>query len=220
MRFSITGYNSLVIHEPGSLHARLHGSAQHAWRLYCALELEIPHRQSTGSGQERIPQHRRSVAPVPWNCVAAELTLEFHREIRRLESHLKERIVGGYPRRRGSSSANTRYAIDSVVNLCETSDQTTVLGVLSYIATWGRRAENVFNPENGLHRLPRQPGEGEARCPYCRYTTMRWNPARGLAVCVNPACTNDAGQRPRWTAEFTVVDSGLIFRWDELEAAA
>jgi hypothetical protein len=209
-----------VIHEPGSLHARLNGSAQHAWRLYCALELEIPHRQSTSSGQERITQHRRSTTPIPWNSVAAELTLEFHTEIRRLESHLKERLTGGYPKRRGSSSTNTRYAIDSVVKLCTTSDTVTVLGVLSYIATWTRRADTVFNPQNGLHRLPRQPGEGEARCPYCKRDTMRWNPPTGQAVCVNPYCKTDDGQRPRWAVQFTLIDDQLAFRWDEMEAAA
>jgi hypothetical protein len=207
-----------MIHEPGSPHARLRIGADHAWRLYCALELDIPYRQSTGGGRE-TGQQRRVVAPIPWNSVAAELTLEFHQEIRRLESHLKERIVGGYPRRRGSSSANTRYAIESVVNLCETCDTSTVLGVLGYITTWGSRAETFFNPEGGLRRLPRQPGEGEARCPYCRSDTMRWNPSRGVAVCVNPACKNHDGQRPRWTAAFIVADNLMVFRWDELETA-
>jgi hypothetical protein len=207
-----------MTHEPGSPHARLREYADHAWRLYCALETEIPYRKSAGSGQEKIRQHR-VVAPVPWNSVAAELTLEFHSEIRRLEVHLKERVIGGYPRRRGSSGANTRRAIDSVVDLCTTTDQETIHGILGFLMKWSSRAETVFTPENGLHRLPRQPGEKEARCPYCEHTTMRWNPHNGRAVCVNPACRNHSGQRPHWTAEFTPTRHGLIFRWDEQEAA-
>lgn len=204
-------------HEPGSLHARLREQADHAWRLYCALELDVPHKTSKGSGQEI--RQRRIVAPIPWNTVAAELTLEFHNEIRRLESHLKERIIGGYPKRRGSSDNNTRLAIDSVVNLCETVDQETTHGVLGYLTTWSHRADLVYRPEHGLHRFPRQPGEKEARCPYCTFTTLRWNPSKGLAVCVNPGCRNHDGQRPRWSAEFSINGTGLTFRWDEMEAA-
>jgi hypothetical protein len=205
-------------HEPGSPNARLREAADHAWRLYCALEIEIPHRQSTSSGQEKMPSQRRSVAPIPWNSVAAGLTLEFHNKVRLFESELNARIVGSL-KRRGSSDANTRRAIDAVVNLCTTSDEQTVLGVLNYLTGWNRRAENVFSPEHGLHRLPRQPGEGEARCPYCTFKTMRWNPAKGIAVCVKPDCTGADGQRPRWEATYTVLGGQLVFHWNEMEAA-
>lgn len=208
-----------MIHEPGSLRARLRTTADQALRLNWALELAVPHRQVTGEYQAPITRHRRSVAPIPWNSVAAELTLEFHNEIRRLETHLKERIIGGYPRRRGSSSNNTRYAVDSVVNLCETCDDTDVLAILNYLTGWARRAEIHFDPTGALHRLPREPGQKETPCPYCEHKTMRWNPARGLAVCVNPACRNQDDQRPRWTAEFTITSDHLAFHWDEVKAA-
>lgn len=208
-----------MIHEPGSLRARLRTTADHALRLYWALEVAVPHRQVTGEHRPAISHHRRPVAPIPWNSVAAELTLEFHSEIRRLEIHLKERVTGGYLQRRGSSSDNTRYATDSVVNLCEAVDDDTVLGVLNCLSAWTRRAETYFNPAGGLYRLPREPGEKEMPCPYCEHKTMRWNPARGVAVCVRPACHKDDGQRPRWSAEFTVSENGLAFRWDEVEAA-
>jgi hypothetical protein len=208
-----------MIHEPGSIRARLRTTTDNAWRLYCALEVTVPHRQVTGPDITGIRQ-RRVVAPIPWNSVAAELTLEFAAEIRRLETHLKERIVGGYPRRRGDSDTNTRLAADSVVNLCETCDDSDVLGVLNYLSSWTRRAENYFNPEGGLRRLPREPGQKETSCPYCQCKTMRWNVARGLAVCVNPLCRNQSGSRPRWSAEYIVLGGQLVFRWDELEAAA
>lgn len=208
-----------MTHEPGrSLQESLRTGADQAWRLYCALELEIPYRKSTAGGQE-IGRQSRVVAPDPWNSVAAELTLEFHNEIRRLEVHLKERIVGNYPKRRGPSSANTRHALKSILNLCTTSDDATILGVLGYITRWAHRADVFFNPQHGLHRFPRQPGEKEARCPYCSCDTLRWNPSTGRAICVYPACRNHDGQRPRWSAEFTPTEYGPIFRWDEMEAA-
>ncbi len=209
-----------MIHESGSLRARLRTTTDHAWRLYCALEVAVPHPQVAGPSQAAISRQRRAVAPIPWNSVAAELTLEFAEEIRRLEVHLKERVTGSYPKRRGASRANTRFAADSVVNLCEACDDTTTLGVLSYIATWTRRAETHFDPDAGLRRLPREPGQRETPCPYCQCKTMRWNPARDLAVCVNPTCHNTGGQRPRWSAEFTILGGQLVFRWDELQEAA
>lgn len=208
-----------MTHEPGSIRARLHTSIDTAWGLYCALEVAIPHRQTvvdnTGGGGKRKP----SVSTIPWNSVAAGLTLEFHSKVRSLESGLNEQIVGA-TKHRGSSTANTRYAIAAIDRLCVMCDDTTVLGVLGYFDSWSRRADAVFNPENGLYRLPRQPGDGEARCPYCQYQTMRWHPARGQAVCVNPGCRNQDGQRPRWSAEFTVLGGQLVFRWEEMEDAA
>lgn len=209
-----------MIHEPGSIRARLRTTADQARRLNSALELEVPHRQVRGSSHGQISRQKRPVAPIPWNSVAAELTIEFAYEIRRMETHLKERITGGYPRRRGSSSINTHHAVDSVVNLCEACSDGDVLGILNYLTGWARRAETYFDPGGGLHRLPREPGQGEPRCPYCQRKCMRWNPARALAVCVNPDCRNSDGQRPRWSAEFTVTDSQLTFRWDEMGDAA
>lgn len=209
-----------MIHEPGSLRARLRTTADHAFRLYCALEYDVPHRQVTGPDHAAIAHHRRSVAPIPWNSVAAELTIEFHAEIRRLEIHLKERVSGAYGKRRGSSDTNTRYAVDSVVSLCEGCEDDAALAVLNYLTRWVRRADTYYRPEGGLHRLPREPREKELPCPYCQCKTMRWNPARGLAVCVNPTCRNTHGERPRWSAEFTVLGDQIIFRWDEMETAA
>jgi hypothetical protein len=209
-----------MIHEPGSLRARLRTTADQALRLHYTLELAVPHRQETGPDLAAVSHQRRTVAPIPWNAAAANLTLEFHTEIRRLETHLKERLTGSYPQRRGSSAENTRYAVASVVNLCEACEDDAALAILNYLTTWTRRADTYFHPEGGLYRLPRQPKEKESPCPYCERKAMRWNPARGLAVCVNPVCRNTHGERPRWSAQFTVLGDQLIFRWDEMEAAA
>jgi hypothetical protein len=209
-----------MIHEPGSLRARLRTTADQALRLNQALEATVPYRQVTGEYRPAISRQRRVVAPIPWNSVAAELTLEFHSEIRRLETHLKERVTGGYLQRRGSSDDNTRFAVDSVVNLCETIDDNDALGVLNYLTTWVRRAETHYNPAGGLRRLPREPGEAEMACPYCQHKSMRWQPSAGIAVCVRPACHKDDGQRPRWLAEYTLTENGPAFRWEETKEAA
>lgn len=205
-------------HEPGSIRARLHTSVETAWHLYCALEHQVPHKRVTGAsvggGKQKL-----SASTIPWDSVSAGLTLEFHVKVRGLESSLNEHVVGN-TKHRGSSTANTRFAVESIEKLCTITDDDTVVGILSWFDGFNRRADAVFRPENGLYRLPRQPGVGEDRCPYCQYKTMRWQPARGQAVCVNPGCRNTDGQRPRWSAEFVVLGGQLVFRWDEMEDAA
>lgn len=208
-----------MTHEPGSIHARLHTSIDTAWHLYCALETLVPHRQTVVDNSGRGGGQKPSASTIPWNSVAAGLTLEFHSKVRSLESNLNHGLTG-YTKHRGSSSANTRYAAKSIERLCTTAPDDYVLGILGWFDGWNRRADAVFCPENGLYRLPRQPGEGESRCPYCRYKTMRWNPGRGQAICVNPSCRNADGERPRWSAQFVVLGGQLIFRWDEVEKAA
>lgn len=208
-----------MTHEPGSIRARLHTSIETAWHLYCALELLVPHKRTNADANAGNGRQKPSVSTIPWDSVSAGLTLEFHAKVRALESGLNEQIVG-YTKHRGSSRANTRYAAESIDKLCTIADDTVVLGVLGWFDGFNHRADAVFRPEHGLYRLPRQPGEGEARCPYCQYKTMRWQPARGQAICVNPGCRNTDNQRPRWSAEFIVLGGQLVFRWDEMENAA
>jgi hypothetical protein len=126
-------------------------------------------------------------------------------------------ITGGP--RRGPSRANTQLALNSVVNLVETAPDEQALGVLNYLDAWTRRAEALLDPSKALRRLPREPGQKEACCPYCSNHTMRWNPAIGTVICINPACTNDNGVRPRWAARYCVLGDTLQFTWEEAEAA-
>jgi hypothetical protein len=85
---------------------------------------------------------------------------------------------------------------------------------------WVRRADTVFSPELAIHRMPRNPGEAEHRCPWCTYQTMRWRPVKGIAFCVNPSCRNDDGRRPQWIVEYSVVDDHMEFFWRELMTEA
>lgn len=145
--------------------------------------------------------------------------MELHAEVRRLETHLKELVTGGFPARRGNSASNTSYALKALTHLAEAVDDQTALSVLNTVDRWNRKADNVFNPEHGLHRIPREPGEKEMRCPYCEFQTMRWNPGVGVIVCINPTCRTENGVRPRWSAEFVLREDVLQFTWQPLAAA-
>jgi hypothetical protein len=184
------------------------------------LETVIPYQETPRGHRPVIHRQKLVASAAPWHSTAAMLAMELDAEIRRLEVHMKERVSGILSGRRGGSKQNTHHALKSVANLAEAVDDEMVLGVLNKLDRWVRRADAVFNPENGLHRIPREPGEKEARCPYCSLQTMRWHPGTGIAICVNPACLTEDKVRPRWSMGFVVVDDALKFTWKLCEAVA
>jgi hypothetical protein len=198
--------------DPGSLRERLKSSTENAWRLYCALEVMLPHKEP--SRGQPISRQKLTASPIPWHGTAAGLIGDLYAEARRLEVNLKASVTGISGARRGGSDGNTRMALRAIVNLSHSVDDQTVMGVLGYFDRWVRKAEAVFNPDLGLHRIPRSPGEEELRCPWCTYQTMRWQPATGIIVCVNPECITDTGVRPRWRADYSVVGDQMEFAWE------
>jgi hypothetical protein len=201
--------------DPGSLRERLKSSAEAAWRLYCAIETVIPHKQ-TQYGQPSSRQ-KLTVSTIPWHTSAANVSTDFHAEIRRLEINMSAMVTGVHGVRRGGSHLNTQYALKGIVNLSEGVDDQAVMGVLNYLDRWVRRAEAIFSPDRGLHQLPREPGEAELRCPYCAFQTMRWQPATGIIVCINPECHTDQGIRPRWIASYELTDNEMRFTWAPMD---
>lgn len=204
--------------DPGSLRGDLKERIDASWRLYCALEVSLPYKES--KNDERVRRQKLSASTIPWHGPAAGLTTDFHSEVRRLEVNLKSLVTGIQGVRRGSSERNTRLAVESIVNLAEAVDDQAVRGVLGFFDRWVRRAEAVFNPDKGLHRVPRDPGESELRCPWCTFQTMRWQPATGILVCINPECRTDKDIRPRWLAVYELTDGGLGFSWEPMEGTA
>lgn len=204
--------------DPGSLQERLKSSIDIAWRLYCALEVMLPYKEP--SRGQPISRQKLAASTIPWHGQAAGLIHAFYVEVRRLEVNLKAEITGVRGVRRAGSDGNTRMALRAIVNLSHSVDDQTVQGVLGYFAGWIRQATAVFNPDMGLHRIPRAPGEKEPRCPWCEYQTMRWQPATGIIVCVNPECRNDDGVRPRWQAEYTVEGDEMHFSWEPMKETA
>jgi hypothetical protein len=202
------------MHEPGSLRERLDNVVKHAWSTYCALELMLPYPEIRRGEPVNVTLVGSSPA---WHGTAAGLVLELHAQARRLECQLQYTITGRLRAPRGGSEANTSYALQALPKLAEAVDDQTALGVLRALETWVHRTAVIFSPDQVLHHLPRQPGETPYRCPWCTYQTMRWRPATGIIVCVNPVCQDDTGRRPRWSAEFDVVDSQLRFTWKPLQ---
>lgn len=186
--------------------------------MYCALEVMLPYKEA-GHGQP-ISRQKLTASTIPWHGTAADLIHSFYAEVRRLEVNLKAELTGIRGVRRGGSDGNTRMALQSIVNFSHTTDEQIVRGVLGFFERWIRQAEAVFNPERGLHRVPRTPGEEEQRCPWCEYQTMRWQPATGILVCINPECRTVEGVRPRWIAAYELVGDEMRFTWEEMKETA
>lgn len=180
----------------------------------------LPYKE-VGHGQP-ISRQKLTASTIPWHGPAAGLVHDFYAEVRRLEVNLKAIATGIRGVRRGGSDGNTRMALVSIVNLSFSPavDDQTVAGILGYIDGWVRQANSVFNPDLGLHRMPRTPGEEEMRCPWCEYQTMRWQPATGIIVCINPECHDTEGNRPRWRADYEVVDDEMRFTWEQMKETA
>lgn len=204
--------------DPGSLQERLKSSIENSWRLYCALEVMLPYKEA--SRGQPISRQKLTASTIPWHGTAAGLIHEYYAEVRRLEVNLKASVTGIRGVRRGGSDGNTLMALRSISNLSVSVDDQTLLGVLGYFTGWANKAEAVFNPDLGLHRIPRQPGESDLRCPWCEYQTMRWQPATGIIVCVNPECLNDEGVRPRWQAAYEVAGDEMQFTWEPVKETA
>ena len=117
---------------------------------------------------------------------------------------------------RGTSQSNTRYSLHAIALLMDGQPEESAWATLNYIENWIRRGNAVFVPDDMLRRLPRSPGEGEARCPWCSFQTLRWRQSSGVVSCVNPACVDDNGQRPRWKAEFRMTETEMVFAWRDL----
>jgi hypothetical protein len=175
----------------------------------------LPYKEA--SRGQPISRQKLSASTIPWHSHAAGLIHEFYTEVRRLEVNLQSSLTGIRGVRRGGSDGNTQMAMRAIVNYAYSVDEQTVLGVLGFFDGWCRRAQAVFSPDLGLHRIPREPGEGELRCPWCEYQTMRWQPSSGIIVCINPECRNDEGIRPRWRAEYQVVADQMQFTWEPMK---
>jgi hypothetical protein len=199
------------MHEPGSVRARLDEGVLHAWKVYCALEAIIPYPETKHG--ERISKGKLVASSPAWHGQAAHLVLELHEHVRRLEAQMAQKLSGKIRLVRGASPENTRYSLEALPKLAQGFSENETLDIVIHLERWTRRGESVLGPEKAIHHLPRNPGEGEARCPYCTFQTMRWSPPKGVAFCINPTCVTDDGVAPRWSIEYEVVNSLLRFSW-------
>lgn len=175
------------------------------WRLESLVTTPSP--DHGGAGTRQAPGSKP-----PWNAAAAVLILDFSREVRAAE--LRIRLALQLPvRSRGTSDKNTMLALNAVKALCEAAGDDRAAYEATWLERWDARARRALGEASQLVRLPRQPGEPERPCPFCRCFTLRYLPLHGMVRCVNPGCRDEEGRRPSAKIEYSEFTGSLELIW-------
>lgn len=149
----------------------------------------------------------------PWNAPVAHLVLELHSGARVLEAELRA-LLNLSPQWRGGDDANTRFALLAALNLAEAVTEDGLLDEPTrWLNGWRARALVVLGERDLPHRLPRDVGQPEPRCPYCGCLTLRFWATLGEVRCVNPGCLDGAERRPVARMEYSVVVRDWVLAW-------
>jgi hypothetical protein len=174
------------------------------------LERIIAIKSWTPSGGEF--HGKVSHSPPPWNSNAANAIFDLHAWSRQTEAQM--RILLDLPMRyRGGSSTNTKAALDSLVRLSEAANDRTVKDNRVWLNGWCKKSEIILGKEEAAKRLPREQGQPEPACPWCKQTTLRSYAVRGEVFCIDPTCRDEEGRRPHAMLEYLHGDLGL--RWQD-----
>jgi hypothetical protein len=180
-------------------------SRQSYWRLETLIITPAP--DHSGPSSRQAPGSKP-----PWNAAAAVLIFDFSRSVRAAE--LRLRLAIQLPiRERGTSDKNTMIALDMIKSLCEAAGDNRASEEASWLERWDARARRALGEASQLTRLPRQPGEPERPCPFCRCFTLRYLPFHGVVRCVNPGCRDAEGRRPSAKIEYSDFTGSLELVW-------
>ena len=148
----------------------------------------------------------------PWNAQVANVVLDLHAAAREMEAWL--RMSQGLPYRlRGGSEGNTKKALENVSRLSEAALDSTVRDHIRLLEKWIRNARVALDETETPKRLPRRPGEPEAKCPWCENHTLRMLPLKGKIFCIKPDCKDDEGRKPSAQMEYSAHVGDMIIVW-------
>jgi len=198
-----------------ALRDKLREAADHAIFLNSQLELvvSVKPRQPSGVFHGKI-----DFAQPPWHAPVANCIMDLHAESRRLENTV-QRAVNLPERKRGGSSGNTVKAIQALCGLCVTADEFTVRMATAALGAWSRRASIVLSLTEAPKRMPRNPGEPEPACPWCKHHTLRLFPLDEKVCCIDSECVDEEGRRPRAAMRYSPIVGDFILIWQNDVAA-
>lgn len=148
----------------------------------------------------------------PWNAPAAGMIMELHAWVRFTE-RLWRRSAGFPERLRGGSHLNTWKGLEALTALAEAVDDSLVREDERWLDGWSRRAKIVLGDEESVRRLPRQLGEREPKCPWCKRNTLRQKALEGIVFCMDPVCFDDEERRP--LAQLEYFRGEMVLRWQD-----
>lgn len=194
-----------------AIRVRLRDSADHALTLNIKLGglIAVKPRQPSGVFHGKI-----DFSQPPWHAPVANVYLDFHALSRKIERDLRYEL--GLPARyRGCSDGNTRKALEAAISLCEKADDFAVRVNTREIDNWSRRASIALGLTEIPKRLPRSPGNPEPKCPFCHMRTLRSKWLDGEIYCINPACKDEAGNKPKARMEYSAFVDDWVIMWQD-----
>jgi hypothetical protein len=194
-----------------ALHTRIVTVCADLEELIPELRAELPHKKRMGFAAGGTPSKGGSHNPA-WNAAVANVLLDVHAGVRELEGVLRY-ASSGVARVRGGADTGTLAALKGLPALAAGADANAALRAARRLETWAWRARVALGHAEPLQRLPRAPGQPEPLCPNCRYCTLRYRPASGVVVCVNPACRDLDGNRTTGRLEVGAVTGEPQLAW-------
>lgn len=175
------------------------------------LELVIAFKPRQPSG---VFHGKIDFAQPPWHAPVANCIMDLHAEARRLENIL-QREANLPQRERGGSSANTVNAIEALHGLCVNADKPAIRMAVQSLSSWCRRASIALSLTEAPKRIPRNPGESEPCCPWCKHRTLRLFPLDEKVKCLDPECKDSEDRRPEAEMKFSPVVGDYILVWSD-----
>jgi hypothetical protein len=176
------------------------------------LETEMPFRRREGftaGGSPSKGGHRPLAA---WNTPVAMLIFTIHAGVRELDADLTY-AVAHVIRPRGGAHKVTLILLERLPSLAAGADQHIAHRTARQVENWCGQARTVLGEAERWQRLPRQPGEPEPGCPWCKMHTLRYKSFTGVVRCINPACKDSDGNSPQGRLEIGAVSGEPQLAW-------
>jgi hypothetical protein len=192
-----------------ALRDKLRETAGNAIDLNSQLELVVSFKPRQPSS---VFHGKIDFAQPPWYAPVANAILDLHSDVRRLEKIVRQ--AQSLPiRPRGGSSANTVKAVEALCALSEAADEFSVRMVTTSLGGWCRRASIALSITEPPKRIPRNPGESEPSCPWCKHRTLRLFPLDEKVKCIDPECVDEEKRRPEAVMKYSPVVGDYILVW-------
>lgn len=142
--------------------------------------------------------HGQPASRPPWNAAVANVDLDLHELVRRLEASLRLAVTGHTGPRRGGSVRNTGAAVRAIASLGNALER----DAADLAAALLERQITAALQLTSVDQMPRweriRPGPDGLPpcCPYCETFSLRVAIASGAVACWYPGCQDSDGNRP------------------------
>jgi hypothetical protein len=195
-----------------SLHTRIVDACADLAELLGRLEREIVYKRKEGFSAGGSPQKGGHRPLAAWNTPVATLIFVVHAGIRELTDDLTYSVAHTI-RPKGGAHKVTLLLLERLPSLAAGADQHLAHRTARQVENWCGQARTVLGEAERWQRLPRQPGEAEPACPWCKNHTLRYKSFTGVVKCITPGCRDSDGNSPQGLLEVGAVSGEPQLAW-------